>query len=231
MFSLRETLSDLEALPPETQTYADEVLEGYQPDPRSMFPHGHLPRAFDPTKGIRMLFPAGEARVSWLDRYRFIVTGSKSLSSSSATFQFLADGGGNWLLYVNLSSNAIRNAVGFVFLYSTDSTGHGITAQLDGGAEASVIPVTNIGDMSWVASGVYDSWIAGNWVRLFDAGVSFYLSDATGYNTLPPATNVATDAGFSGMTYLSDAWPNDASWNPGNNAGSWDALWGPYDGP
>lgn len=231
MFSLRQTLSDLEALPPEPASFIEQVNEGYQPDPRSLFPHGHLPRAFDPAKGIRMLFPAGEARISWLGRYVFSTTGSKSLSHSNATYQFLADGGGNWLFYVNLSSNAVRNAVGVVFLFSSDTTGHGITSDINAGATNVVVPIGTVGTVAWLASGLYEGWVADNWVRLFDAGVGFYLSEATGYNSLPPESNAATDAGFSDITQMSDVWPNETAWSSGSNAGAWDALWGTYDGP
>jgi hypothetical protein len=58
--------------------------------------------------------------------------------------------------------------------------------------------------MNFVVEGT-DPWISGNWPDVFNKGVFFYVSDATGFNSLPDTANAAKNYGFSGLTSLQGA--------------------------
>jgi hypothetical protein len=58
--------------------------------------------------------------------------------------------------------------------------------------------------MNFVVEGT-DPWISGNWPDVFDQGVFFYLSDATGLEGLPDTANAAKNHGFPGLTPLQGA--------------------------
>jgi hypothetical protein len=220
MFSLKTTLQDLAALPPMPPTYSEEVALGIEPAPRTVYPNGHLPSSFDATKGIRSLFPAGEnVKLSSLSQYLYAQSGTTSVSGCTGTFYVRADGAGNWALVAVVSGSPWQLGVGFVFMFSNDGNGHGITSTAKQGPDLAFNDAWSV-----VAQG-NDPWIRANWLQLFSNGVWLYLSEATGLNNLPPASNAATDHGFAGLTQLATNF-GDPSWWPSTTPGEWFAVWG-----
>jgi hypothetical protein len=222
MFSLKTTLQDLAALPPEPPAYIEAVDSGLEPDTRSLYPNGHLPNSFDATKGIKsLLFPAAgvNAKMSSLSQYLYSQSGTVSLSNCTGSFYVRADGAGNWALVAAVSGSSPQKiAAGFVFMLSTDVNGHGcVSTEAKGNS-----PTTG---WSVLAQG-NDPWIAANWVQLFGNGVWFYLSQATGLNNLSPISDAATDHGFAGLIQLGGIYQGYPVWSPVPDPEWWLGLWG-----
>jgi hypothetical protein len=148
MWSLKQTLANLAAYPP----------DGYN----------HLPNGFDPSKGIRVLFPPHKScGISTLKNYVFSFTGStETPEGNTAQMLIIADGAGRWGIgaVASLDPLAISWAGGFCFNYSNDANGHGYV-------------VNNANVNAAVVNGFNESWILQNWCDAFPAGVKLWMWD------------------------------------------------------
>jgi hypothetical protein len=184
---------------------------------------GHLPSGFDAADGLRSLFPAGLARLSWLQRY--LVDGA-TLNTSLfnggvvATQIVGADGTGNWSFTGFVQNNvAIDNGqgpthlsipiavmLGFVFGASTDDVGRGWT--LSATAQGAIY-LDDHGKQVGAAKGTFsangaDTWLRENWPRILaeppSADVIRQAIRADNGGT--PSDDVPEAAGFSSMIQL-----------------------------
>jgi hypothetical protein len=167
MFSLRKTLEQLEQLP-----LSEDSAAGSTPAEiaqyRAAYPHGHLPGDFDSRLGIRSLFPPGQTvRVSSLQNYLFQQSGTATAGGLTCTFRAFADGSGHWLLRLVWPAVNYEDelAAGFSFIFPGATGKHGFVATSE------YIDIST----NFEAFGT-DTWIASNWVALFEKGVDFYLS-------------------------------------------------------
>ena len=148
MWSLKQTLANLAAYPP----------DGYN----------HLPNGFDPAKGIRVLFPSHQScGVSMLKNFVFSFTGfAETPEGNSAQMLVIADGAGRWGIGAvpSLDPLAVSWAGGFVFNYSNDGNGHGYI-------------VNNANVNAAVVNGFNEPWILQNWCEAFPAGVNLWMWD------------------------------------------------------
>jgi hypothetical protein len=175
MMSLKRTLATLADYPP----------NGYN----------HLPNGFDPSKGIRSLFPPQKScGVSALKNYVFSYTGyAQTPEGNSAEMLVMADGAGRWGIGANPSLDplAISWAGGFVFNYSNDGAGHGYIVN-NGNVNAGVV------------DGFNEPWILQWWPQAFAEGVFLWIWDkdstfvsAFSGGSYAPVNNAATAANSS----------------------------------
>ncbi len=166
---------------------------------------GHLPEGFKASGGIKRLFPKGYAgSITMLKNYVFLFdSGTATDVSSDSGSQISqgqiwmgADGAGRWFLgWWNDDSAGggwgvnVRYQAGFVFRFSNDGFAHGYvdTSEPDGGATS-------------CNSGV-DPWISEHWPQAFAANVEVDLQDAAGFDSLPPESNIWTNAGFPASNF------------------------------
>jgi len=188
----------------------------------------HLPSGFSARNGIRSLFPSGIGPVSitMLKSYLYAQAGTVSTSEVTGEYKIGADGSGRWFFEgvvtgigapaYDYQGEAVGNfGAGFVFMFSRDSTAHGYVLTYDGSDDL------NEGQGFQIYGS--DPWIAANWPDIFAKAIGSYISHADGYAGLPPATNAATDHGFTGLStlegaqvYIYDGPPwNDAETPPG----------------
>jgi hypothetical protein len=146
MWSLKQTLANLAAYPP----------DGYN----------HLPNGFDPAKGIRSLFPAHKTcNISSLKNYVFSFTGWASTPEhNNAQMLVIADGAGRWGInaIASLDPLAISWAGGFVFKFSSDSAGHGFV-------------INNANVNNGIVNGFNEPWLLENWCDAFPQGVNLWM--------------------------------------------------------
>jgi len=201
MMSLRQILRELAQLPTSLADGSRALDQNEVQASRVLYPNGHLPDTFDPSQGLRSLFPSASAiRLSWLAKYLYSIDGVSATQNLSAHFNVRADGAGNWCLRVLIETvGEGRCGSGFVFMFSADGAGHGLVSTGDYGDGDSGSD-EGVG-VSILAHG-FDPWIQNNWPNIFVESSFLYLSAATGFDKLPPIANAATDNGFSGLTAL-----------------------------
>jgi hypothetical protein len=242
MLSLRAKLASLAQLP---NTYPDGTprTDYDMHAARSIFPEGHLPDQFRASQGLRSLFPAGKpAKLSQLENYIYSSRGTVQLGSPppqdsdaqngteaapglSADVSVNADGAGNWCLKARVQSvGAGEIGLGFVFAFSTNGNGHGYIAIGNYGGDLD----SNVNTFGVFANGL-DAWIKQNWVEIFSLPSFLYMSNATGYDPLPPISNAALDNGFNGLTLIGGEKPGDG-WVPSTivdpSYPAFEYLWG-----
>lgn len=168
---------------------------------------GHLPFGFQAAKGIRSLFPRVQrsgVSISLLKKYLYSRTGQAGTGSINAQFYVGADGAGHWALAGNITSGGdCRWGAGFVFQFSDSNSGHGFvaTGQYDAAVEGE-LPSPSV--LNFSVTGL-DPWIGGNWPDVFAKSVFFYVSNATGFDSLPDLANVAKNHGFASLATLQGA--------------------------
>jgi hypothetical protein len=170
---------------------------------------GHLPAGFQPSRGLRLLFPleqSADLSLSVLQKYLYSQTGRVVLEAIATSFCVAADGAGNWLLQGSMTAGTepggeeCKWGAGFVFRFSRDATGHGFVATGDFNPNTGGKPA----QMNFVTQG-RDPWISANWPDAFAKGNFFYLSDAIGFEGLPDTGNAAKNHGFAALTPLEAA--------------------------
>jgi hypothetical protein len=181
MWSLKQTLADLAAYPPNS--------------------YNHLPENFDASKGIRSLFPPGQTiSITALKNYVISYTGSvQTPEGNSAQMIVIADGAGRWGVGAvpSLDPLAISWAGGFVFKYSNDQNGHGYV-------------INNRNPNAGIVDGFNDPWIMQNWPQAFPASVNLWMwvQDSTfvwaGSGPAPAPVNEAATATNSTLGTLDE---------------------------
>jgi hypothetical protein len=153
----------------------------------------HLPLLYDPSQGLRPLFPVGYVGgISLLKSYVFRYTGSVQTSSCSADFLIGGDGSGRWLFATQLQlGSATSYLVSFVFSVTTGTSAYGFT-----------ITVRNSSNWNWITG--IDPWIQQNWPSVFAGGIYGYLDDTTEDGVLSD-NNAATENGYASLTTLQGA--------------------------
>ncbi len=174
----------------------------------------HLPPGFLAVNGLKSLFPSGYAgTISVLINYVYTERGNAQAGASDNTAGYFvgADGAGRWFMSwtprpESLSVANYRLQGGFVFLYANDGQARGFvdTSRPD------------VGQMS-CAQGT-DAWIAANWPKLFASNVYFDFQDASGFDSLPPESNIWTNAGFEQNDFVALDGANCPSANTGTGS-------------
>jgi len=158
----------------------------------------HLPQGFDPSHGIKSLFPPGYVgSISVLSKYVYFRSGRAKTSSNPddyASYCVGADGAGKWffswigfaydLVGVDIPDAGIRVQAGFVFHFSSDGSGRGY---VDNSRPKYYERSCNSGT---------DAWIHNNWPKIFASDVYCGYQEAAGFSDLPPDSNIWVSAGF-----------------------------------
>jgi hypothetical protein len=124
-----------------------------------------LPPGFDPSKGIRSLFPQGSHSIKELANYHFLY--SSSLHAVGITCPFTIDiwGGGKYHFFGTANNGDVFDAnyaIGFTFGFSPGGVAKGDYAGGTAGAESSD---------HFDHSGI-DDWVRNNWPQAFASGVN-----------------------------------------------------------
>jgi hypothetical protein len=175
----------------------------------------HLPLGFDATHGIKTLLPSAyKGSISVLLQYIYFKTGVITPKPSETIWYTVgADGAGRWFfswrarrLFQDIN---LRLQAGFVFKFSQDSFGHGYVDHSRPSLAGANAGICN--------SGV-DNWITSNWPKIFTSDVMFDLQEATGFDSLPPESNIWTNAGFGQANFIALSGANVACVGQGSGS-------------
>ncbi len=163
----------------------------------------HLPQGFDAAHGIKTLFPpAYTGSIFVLQKYVYLKSGYLKMAATShaddlAWYFVGADGTGRWFFSwvpkpVSMAGDInLRVQAGFGFKFSHDSFGHGYV-------DTSRPPRPLHGSCN---SGT-DNWILLNWPQIFAADIFFGWQEASGFDSLPPESNIWTSAGIGQSNFI-----------------------------
>jgi hypothetical protein len=213
MFSLRQTLQELERLPASGDT-ATAFPQA------SAYPHGHLPDRFDARKGIRSLFPKEQTlSISSLQNYVFQQRAAQSSGGTTCELFAYADGTGHWLMKILWPAVDYYDTLvaGFVFEHSETHSTYGFL----GTSEYTTV------SLGFEAFGT-DAWIADNWPQVFAKGVRFVLSayftssgqpgDPSAYGIAnfvplagPGSSELLTPGSYNGTTFFAQGYYESVS--------------------
>ena len=154
----------------------------------------NLPGGFHASDGIRSLFPSHySGSIGILNDYVFKYS-SPCPANAGACSWIGADGTGHWFFgWWNSGGDGTdinyRFQSGFVFRFSNDGFAHGYvdTSRPTSGQTS--------------CNGGVDRWIHENWTKAFAAGVGWDFQYASGFESLPDASNIWTDFGFSASKF------------------------------
>jgi hypothetical protein len=192
----------------------------------------HLPEGFSAANGIRSLFPSGlgASSITLLKNYLYAQDCTVSTSEITGAYRIRADGSGRWLFQGFIAGVGAPNnwqqkdqtlgayGAGFVFLFSTNRSGHGAVLT---NIETDAAPgYWNVGQGFQMFGS--DPWIKNNWPGAFAESIGCYISHNDSGGGLPPLSNAATDHGFAGLSSL------ETSRVQGVSVCIWDGpVWGP----
>jgi hypothetical protein len=125
----------------------------------------HLPIGFDPSHGIKPLFPKGYAgSIGILDKYVFRRTSSSTVQGIGVQVLFGADGAGRWLLaavvgYSDPDSDSVTISVTFTYPNSTD------------GCSVEIANLAGSPCWAWVTG--IDPWLNQHWPDILTGDCTF----------------------------------------------------------